>query len=86
MAEYSNQLLELLETEGAHEVLALFEKEGSKDAPEVPKPFFKFYKNGEMIDEVKFMSSWSEHEIKVREVMAKHNGPSGSYSWEGKIY
>ena len=33
------------------------------------KPYFKFYKNGTMLDEVRYVSSWASHEPKVREAM-----------------
>lgn len=30
------------------------------------KPYFKFYKNGSLDDEVKYEREWSSHEPKVR--------------------
>jgi uncharacterized protein YkuJ len=38
------------------------------------KPYFKFYRNGDLLDEVKYESNWSTHEPKVKAAMAKHNG------------
>ena len=51
------------------------------------KPFFKFYRKGEFIDEVKYMSNWSSHRPKVEEVLAKYNGAdnSGKYKPEGPV-
>ena len=50
------------------------------------KPYFKFYKNGQMVDEVKYMSNWSSHEPKVREAMRRHNGGGISYTSSGSVY
>ena len=55
------------------------------------KPYFKFYKNGQFQDEVKYYSSWSTQEPKVREALERHNGAGGSpsmfaYSTKGKVY
>lgn len=38
------------------------------------KPFFKFYKNGQLQDEVKYKSNWSENEPIVKAALARHNG------------
>ena len=50
------------------------------------KPYFKFYKNGTMLDEVRYISSWASHEPKVREAMHTHNGGRISYSIGGLVY
>ena len=51
------------------------------------KPYFKFYRNGQFQDEVKYKSSWSNHEPDVRSAMGRHNGGGGggSYSSSGKV-
>ena len=41
------------------------------------KPYFKFYSNGDLLDEVKYESNWSSHEPKVRAAMSRHNGGGG---------
>jgi hypothetical protein len=38
------------------------------------KPYFKFYKNGVLQDEVKYKSNWSENEPIVKASLARHNG------------
>ena len=50
------------------------------------KPYFRFYKNGTMMDEVRYVSSWASHEPKVREAMRRHNGGGISYSSSGLVY
>ena len=58
----------------------------SKYADGSTKPYFKFYKDGNLQDEVKYISSWSSHEQKVREFLAKHNGgTSMSYNMSTKV-
>ena len=37
-------------------------------------PYFKFYKNGTLIDEIKFKIYWRDQECAVRKALAKHNG------------
>ena len=50
------------------------------------KPYFRFYKSGQQADEVKYESSWSSHEPKVRAALTKHNGGSIQYdSGDGKV-
>ena len=41
------------------------------------KPYFKFYRNGALLDEVKYESNWSSHEPKVKAAMTRHNGGGG---------
>ena len=55
------------------------------------KPYFKFYKNGQFLDEIKYISSWSTQEPKLKEALERHNGAGGSpslfaYSTKGKVY
>ena len=38
------------------------------------KPYFKFYKNGDMVDEVKYKRNWSEHEPLIKDALAKADG------------
>ena len=38
------------------------------------KPFFKFYKNGVLQDEVKYKQNWSENEPIVKAALARHDG------------
>ena len=49
------------------------------------KPYFKFYKNGELLDEVKYMSEWTQHEPLVREALDRHNGGIGGYKPNEKV-
>ena len=51
------------------------------------KPYFKFYRNGAYLDEVKYESSWSNQEPKVKDSLGRHNGSgAGSYSaTDGKV-
>ena len=51
------------------------------------KPYFKFYRNGTYLDEVKYESSWSNQEPKVKDSLGRHNGSgAGSYSaTDGKV-
>ena len=59
----------------------------SKYADGSSKPYFKFYKNGQLTDEVKYEQSWSSHEPKVRAALNKHNGGNIQYSHsDGKVY
>ena len=44
------------------------------------KPYFKFYKNGSKIDEVKYDGSWSKQEPNVRIACSSHNGSGGGSS------
>ena len=44
------------------------------------KPYFKFYRGGGITDEVKYESSWSSHEPKVRAAMTKHNKSATNYN------
>ena len=38
------------------------------------KPYFKFYKNGVLQDEVKYKQNWSENEPIVKAALARHDG------------
>ena len=51
------------------------------------KPYFKFYRNGAYLDEVKYESNWSNQEPKVKDSLGRHNGSgAGSYSaTDGKV-
>ena len=52
------------------------------------KPYFKFYRNGALLDQVKYESNWSNQEPKVKDSLSRHNGggESGSYSaTDGKV-
>jgi hypothetical protein len=57
------------------------------------KPYFKAFKNGSLVDEVKY-GSWSSNKGKVEDWLARHNGGGGSssggssssYSSSGKVY
>ena len=42
-----------------------------------PKPYFRFFRNGVVFDEVKYESNWSSHEPKVKAAMTRHNGGGG---------
>ena len=57
------------------------------------KPYFKFYLRGQLQDEVKYKSNWSDQAPTVRDYMSRHNGGGGggggggmSYSTSGKVY
>ena len=88
MVAYSNQLLVLLETADAHETLAMIENEGEDSSTEsIKKPYFKFYQNNEVIDEVPFESDWASMEDKLRETLKRYGGGNGSYKHDdGKVY
>jgi hypothetical protein len=88
MVAYSNQLLVLLETADAYETLAMIEREGDDSAKEaVRKPYFKFFKNNEVIDEVPYESDWASMEEKLREALKRHGGSNGNYKYDdGKVY
>ena len=59
----------------------------NKYADGASKPYFKFYKNGSLDDEVKYERDWSSHEPKVRAALLKHNGSSIKYDAnDGKVY
>ena len=53
------------------------------------KPYFKFYRNGNLQDEVKYKKPWSSNESFVRDSLSRHNGGGssggGSYSSSGKV-
>ena len=52
------------------------------------KPYFKFYRNGNLQDEVKY-GSWGSNKGRVEDALARHNGGGGgggSYSSSGKVY
>ena len=51
------------------------------------KPYFKYYRNGALLDETKYESSWSNQEPKVKDSLGRHNGGAGgSYSaTDGKV-
>ena len=51
------------------------------------KPYFKFYKRGEYIDEVPYMD-WSKQEPELKKFLSNHNGgePEGpTYEVEGDV-
>ena len=51
------------------------------------KPYFKFYKNSDFQDEVKYISNWNDQEVEVRKYMHRHNGGKGMfYTSRGKVY
>ena len=70
-AEYRNVHMYKVNTLKADDIKA-------KYADGASKPYFKFYKNGDLQDEVKYESSWSSHEPKVRQALNRHNGGGGT--------
>ena len=46
----------------------------AKYADGASKPYFKFYRNGVFIDEVKYQRNWNDHEPVVKAALARHNG------------
>ena len=42
-------------------------------ANEQAKPYFKFYKNGQILDEVPYEVKWEAQEPKVLEIIKKHS-------------
>ena len=48
----------------------------SKHADGASKPYFKFYRNGLMINELKYQSNWDNQIPKVKDLLLKYNeGP-----------
>ena len=47
------------------------------------KPYFKFYKRNELIDEVKYKSPWAKQEPSVRFALTRHN--SGQQLIKGRV-
>ena len=43
------------------------------------KPYFKFYKAGSKIDEIKY-AKWSQQEIDLKAALAKHDGQDANTS------
>ena len=41
------------------------------------KPYFKFYSNGNLLDEVKYKSNWSDQKPVVEQYMKRHDGGGG---------
>ena len=79
-SQYPNVHLYKVNTLNADDIKAKY-ADGSS------KPYFKFYKNSELVDEVKYESSWSSHEPKVRSALTRHNGGNISYDKnDGKVY
>ena len=66
-AEYRNVHMYKVNTLNADDIKAKY-ADGSS------KPYFKFYKNFDFQDEVKYESNWSSHEPKVRQALTRHNG------------
>ena len=48
-------------------------------------PYWKFYSNGGMVEEVKYKKPWSDQEPILRSVMAKHNGSVCEYASSGEV-
>ena len=80
-ADYMNLHLYKVNTLNADDIKAKY-ADGSS------KPYFKFYKNGSFIDEVKYKSSWSNQEPDVRDACRRHNGGGSniSYTTSGRVY
>ena len=48
----------------------------NKHADGASKPYFKFYRNGLMLSELKYQSQWESQTVKVKEMLLKYNeGP-----------
>ena len=79
--DYSNLHFYKVNTLNSYDIRDRYADGGSK-------PYFKFYRNGNFLDEVKYQSSWSSQEPVVRDACNRHNGggSSGSYSsTDGKV-
>ena len=64
--EYNNVCLYKVNTLNAEDIKNKYADGGSK-------PYFKFYRNSTMVEEVKYQSNWNNHEPVVRAALAKHN-------------
>ena len=48
-------------------------------------PYWKFYKDGGMLEEVKYKKPWCDQEPILRSVIAKHNGSVCEYASSGEV-
>ena len=67
--EYENVAFYKVNTLNSPEIRDRYADGGSK-------PYFKFYKDGVKIDEVKYQTKWDRHEPLVRGALIRHNNPN----------
>ena len=66
--QYQNICLYKVNTLNSHDIRDKYADGGSK-------PYFKFYINNALIDEVKYQTNWSENEPVLIQCLRRHNGP-----------
>ena len=64
---YPNLCLYKVNTLNAHDIK-------DKYADENAKPYFKFYKGGDLLNELKYSSDWAAQKVSLAKIMAKNNG------------
>ena len=64
--EYTNVCLYKVNTMNAYDIRDKYADGGSK-------PYFKFYRNNVLLDEVKYSSNWNSSEPIVKASLARHN-------------